>query len=421
MQSKSILNIMGLEDLAYWPLGVVFGLGFFSGFPLLLTSSTLQAWGADRGLSLVEIGALSWLGLPYLLKWAWAPLLDYYRFSQTHTGRHIWMMMAQVIIVIGLLSIALSSTHLMVWKISALIVVLASATQDLAIDAYRVELLSEREYGLGSALNMMGYRLAMMLSGGVLWVIADQVGWRWAYELSAGVMLFGLVWVALSPRTPWQRSVQAESVSLWRTAWSGLCRHDQIVAWLCLIVVYRLADAVVANLGGVFLLKHCQLSLSVVGVLYKVVGIVATILGALIGGIWLRKVNVKQVLWTGSVLQALSCLPYIGLAFWGTAVSLWAVSLTVAAECFCSGIATTALMVVLMRWCDKEHIMTQFAWLSALVAIPRVLLGPLVGQAAETFGWVGLWSGATVCALLSMLLLWGPLRGVKTPTHRAAQ
>ncbi|MBM93437.1 MAG: hypothetical protein CMF51_01630 [Legionellales bacterium] len=377
----------------------VFYFGFCSGFPLLLTSSTLQAWMADQGYSSVQIGWLSALGLPYVLKWSWAPILDRSRWSHNK-----WIIGLQYIMGIALWVLSIFKCYSIGWIAAAMIIAMGSATQDLAIDAYRMDLLTPENDRWGAACHTLGYRLGMMIAGGGLLIIADHLGWSRVYAMVAMIFCLG-AWVsAQSPRCQKTSMALTDTSSMWVRAWHHLSAVNQLIGWLCFILLYRVVDAAVANFGAVFLLKHCSLTLTEVGFLYKILGMSLLVFGALFGTILLKYVSLVHALRWGAILQCLSCIPYMYLAHLDHPVQSMVVFFAVGFECCAAGLAGTILMVLMMRWCHPNYRVTHFAWLSAIVALPRMVLGPVLGYAIDWMGWEMMWGIISVLAMGVMVL-----------------
>jgi len=346
-------------------------LGFSSGLPLALTGSTLQAWYTVSGASIVAIGMLSLVGQPYALKFLWAPFLD--RFIPPALGRRRgWIAIAQLTLVVALVIMALNNpnSHPTFLMVLALVVAFLSATQDIAIDAYRTDLLMPREWGLGAALNSGGYRIAMLVSGGMAMVLADHIGWQLTYFLMAGLVGLNVVVTYFAPplvgetvRCPMnlrQAVIEPFREFLSRDAAWGL---------LLFMVLYKLADAFVLVLGTAFLLRGIGFSLTDVGAIYKVVGLCAVLLGSFAGGVWMVRLSLYRALFMFGVLQGLSVIPFIALAIVGKSYNLMVLAIFV--EKFCNGLLGVAFIAFLMSLCDKRYTATQFALFSSLAVSGR--------------------------------------------------
>ena len=387
-------------------MAVMLLLGFSSGLPLALTTGTLQAWATVEGLDIKTIGFLTLVGSAYTLKFLWAPLMD--RFAPPLLGRRRgWILVTQLLLVAGIAVMgALSPAHaLPALAAMAVVVAFLSASQDIAFDAYRTDLLGARERGAGAAVSVLGYRLAMLVSGGLALVLADSfIGWRATYTLMASLMLVGAVaafW-APEPEAPVQapRTLQEAVTGPLREFLS----REGAVAVLVLIVLYKLGDAFAGSLTTAFLIRGVGFSASEVGAINKILGLVATIVGALAGGALMARLSLYGALMLFGILQAVT-----NLGFWLLAVTPKAyasMAMVVGLENLCGGMGTAAFVAFLMTLCKVRYSATQFALLSALAAIGRTYLaGPLSGPMVESLGWPAFFLCTVVIALPGLVLL----------------
>ena len=382
---------MGLQLKQYLSrrMLVIFMLGFSSGLPLALVGSLLQAWFRVSGIDIVAVGFLSLVGQPYVYKFLWAPLLD--RFRSPIFGfldrRRGWILTSQVLIILTIILMASLQPKSNPWLIGFLGMVLAviSATQDIAVDAYKVEILPVKERGLGAALAIEGYRLAMIVGGGLGFVLAEYVGWQSTYIIMALLMLIGMVGVWLGePSAVWQTTSNSNlSQEMFRSLKNFLSK-DQAVWLLALIVLYKLGDAMSHSLSSAFLLD-LGFSLTAIGTINKVVGLLATLIGVMFAGIIMTKINLFKTILFFGVLQGLTNLLYILLALSGKNYYLAVVVFFI--ENLCSGMGTSAFLAFLMSLCEKQHAATQFALLSSVSSFGRVYIGAVAGYLVKVFGW----------------------------------
>ncbi|MGE0334497.1 MAG: MFS transporter [Gammaproteobacteria bacterium] len=390
--------------------------GFASGLPLALTGSTLQAWFTQAGVDLKTIGAMSLIGLPYLYKFLWAPLLD--RYVPVRGGRRRgWLFVTQAILAAILLALAELSPARDLTMIVVLVATLAlmSATQDIVVDAYRAEVLPPDERGFGAGLSIAGYRLAMIVSGAGVLLLADARGFEDSLRALAVLMAasWGVTWWASEPP---EAPGTASSLRADLLASLGhLLRRPAFPALAALVVAYKLGDAFAGSLSMTFFLRGQGFSLTEIGATYKALGIAATLLGGIAGGLWMKRLGLyRALLWFG-LLQAIT-----NLGFWLLAVSgksLAGMIVVVALENLSGGMGTSALVALLISLCDRQFTATHFALLSALASMPRVLIGPFAGVAAE-WGWPTFFAGSLLLALPGLLLvaaLGRPLRALDTP------
>ena len=381
-------------------------LGFASGLPLALTGGTLQAWATVEGVPLQEIGFLTLVGAAYTIKFLWAPFID--RFAPPVLGRRRgWMLVTQLLLALSILAMGTlsPSSTLMPLAFLAVLVVFLSATQDIAFDAYCTDVLRKDERGAGAAVKVMGYRLAMIVSGGLALIMADQwIGWGNTYMVMGGLMLLSALatlWapepehVARAPRT--LREAVVEPLHEFFTRRGAL-------AVLLLIVLYKLGDAFAGALSTTFLIRGAGFTPTEVGTVNKVLGLAATIIGALAGGSLMSRWGLYRSLMAFGLLQAMS-----NLAYWLIAVSpknLWLMATGVGIENLCGGLGTASFVGLLMALCRQRFSATQFALLSALSAVGRTYLaGPLTPPLVEHLGWPGFFLVTVVIAVPGLVLL----------------
>jgi len=399
-------------------IAAVLLLGFSSGLPLALTAGTLQAWLAVENVDITTIGFFTLAGQPYIYKFLWAPFMD--RFAPPIFGRRRgWILVAQIALLVTIAFMGTLSPRETPWLLggTALVVAFLSASQDVVIDAYRTDVLHESERGAGAAISVMGYRIAMLVSGGLALVLADQVlGWSGMYLLMAVLMIIGMVatWFAPEPedagRSP--ATLGAAFVEPWREFFS---RHG---AWLLLllIVLYKLGDAFAGTLTTAFLIRGVGFSATEVGAINKALGLAATITGALMGGAWMAGLGLYRALMLFGILQAVTNLGFMALAMAGKNYSLMVAA--VAAENLCGGMGTAAFVALLMSLCNHRFSATQYALLSALAAVGRVYVGPVSGYLVVAVGWAPFFFFTFLMALPGLWLLW--LLRARLEPHREA-
>ena len=381
-------------------------LGFASGLPLALTGGTLQAWATIEQVSLQEIGFLTLVGTAYTLKFLWAPLVD--RYAPPWLGRRRgWMVLMQVLLALGLLAMGSLSPGKSLWLLAfvAVFVAFCSATQDIAFDAYRSDVLRKDERGAGAALSVLGYRLAMLVSGGLALILADQwLGWGSTYLLMAALMLLVALasfW-APEPEVPVQtpRSLKQAVLEPFREFFG----RPEAVTVLVLIVLYKLGDAFAGALSTTFLIRAAGYTATEVGTVNKLFGLAATIVGALAGGALMARLGLYRSLMLFGVLQAVS-----NLGFWVISVgphNVWLMAAGVGIENLCGGMGTAAFVALLMGLCNQQFSATQFALLSALSAVGRTYLaGPLTPQMVQVAGWPVFFLLTVLIALPGLWLL----------------
>jgi PAT family beta-lactamase induction signal transducer AmpG len=386
-------------------IGLLLLLGFASGLPLALTAGTLQAWLAVERIDLTTIGLFALVGQPYTYKFLWAPLMDRYQIPFLGRRRG-WLVVTQLGLLAMIAWMGSLSPQGSPWLLAgaALSVAFLSASQDIVFDAYRTDVLEADERGAGAAVSVLGYRIAMLASGGLALILADTwLGWQGTYFLMAALMLVGLAatWHAAEPPAP-PRAPHTLLEAVREPLAEYFSRHG---AWLMLILVilYKLGDAFAGSLTTAFLLRGPGFSLTEVGLVNKWLGIGATILGAVAGGALMSRLRLYRALLLFGLLQALTNLGFMLLAAAGKSHLLMIV--VVAAENLCGGMGTAAFVALLMAMCDQRFSATQYALLSALAAVGRVYVGPAAGALAATLGWVTFFLFTFVVALPGVAML----------------
>ncbi len=401
---NSILQVFQSRKMA-----ALLFLGFASGLPLLLTSKALQAWLTAEQVDLGAIGLLSLVGLPYSLKFLWSPFLD--RFIPPFLGRRRgWLIITQVGLMgaIALMSIHRPTQSLQLLAINALIITFLSASQDIAADAYRTDVLHPLEMGAGAAIFVLGYRIALLLTGGLAFVLADSLPWSTVYLLMSLLMGLGLGATLLAPE-PEKPQTPPETLlaAVYLPFTEFFQRHGwgRATAILIFIIFYRYGDALVNNMSTPFLLESTGLNFTSgeVGTIQGGMGLIATIVGTLVGGAILSKIGINRSLWVFGGLQALSNLAYFTLAQTGKNYAV--LVLTINVENFCGGLATAGFVAFLMSLCNPQFTATQYALLSSLMAVSRDILVAPAGELAKATGWSGFFLLSIVAAIPGLLLL----------------
>jgi PAT family beta-lactamase induction signal transducer AmpG len=386
-------------------IAVITFLGFSSGLPLALTSGTLQAWMAVAGVDLRTIGIFSLVGLPYTIKSLWSPFMD--RFVPPWLGRRRgWILITQVILMFSISVMAFGSPQRFPWILAALALSVAftSASQDIVIDAYRTDVLKERERGAGAAVFVMGYRIAMLVSGALALILSDYIGWRNTYLIMAAGLVIGIIATLLGPE-PEERVTPPFSL---QEAVFGPLRdyfsRNAAIPLILLIVLYKLGDAYAGVLTTAFLIKGIGFSASEVGTINKGFGLVSLIVGAMFGGSLMVRLGLFRSLLSFGVLQAVSNFSFVILAWVGKSYGM--LVFAVAFENLSGGMGTAAFVSLLMAMCNHRYTATQYALLSSLAALGRIFIGPTSGYLAEAFGWASFFFITTLVALPGLLLLW---------------
>ncbi|QOV24520.1 AmpG family muropeptide MFS transporter [Anabaenopsis elenkinii] len=405
---RSLVKVFGSRKMAALTL-----IGFSSGLPLYLTSRTLQAWMTVEQVDLGAIGLFSLVGLPYSLKFIWSPLLD--RFAVPILGRRRgWLITLQIglLIAIALMAWQQPKQALQLLAINAVAIAFLSASQDIAADAYRTDVLEELELGAGAAVYVLGYRVALLFTGSLALILADSLPWSSVYLLMSLGMAIGIIATLFAPEPKETRPPEslAAAVILPFGEFFGRQGILQAILILLFIVLYKLGDAFVNNMSTPFLLQT-GFTQSDIGAIQGGMGLIATIVGTLAGGAILSRIGLNRSLWLFGALQAVSNLAYYALANLGQNYS--ALVLTINIENFCGGLGTAAFVAFLMNMCNQRFSATQYALLSSFMAVSRDILVAPAGTLAKTTGWPLFFIISIVAAIPGLLLLpffapWNP-------------
>lgn len=389
-------------------LAIMLPLGFSSGLPLALTAGTLQAWLTVEGVDLKTIGIFTLVGLPYTLKFLWAPVID--RVVPPWFGRRRgWMLLTQLCVAVGLVLMALTSPRQQPERLAAfaLLVAFLSASLDIVFDAFRTETLQPYERGLGAAIWVNGYRIALLVAGAGSFVLADYVGWPLTYLTMAAVMAAGLLAVIVSPEPLTAADPPPTLVEAVGAPLREFFSRPQALAFVAVIVLYKLGDAFASSLQTAFFLGGVGFSATEVGTV-KGIGIAATLLGALAGGVMMTKRSLVHSLLIFGALQALSNLGFVVLALTGKSGGVLLAAVVV--ENLTGGMGTAAFVALVMSLCDPRYTATQFALLSSLEALGRVFAGRPSADLVQAVGWAQFFALTFVVALPGLWAVWR-LRG----------
>lgn len=413
-------------------------LGFSAGLPFLLVFSTLSAWLAQAGIQRSTIGLLSWVGITYSIKFFWAPVVDRLRLPLLYAllgRRRSWMLLAQLGMSAGLAGLALHDpvTELAKMIACALLVAFSSATQDIAIDAWRIEATEAERQGAMSAAYQLGYRIALIVAGAGCLFLAAEVGWRAAYFAMAGLALVGILTTLLVPEPEARASgtPQAEArVLAWiesRAHWPSSLRSGGAwfvgavvcpfmdffqrnglqlgVAILCFVGLFRLTDITMGSMANPFYLA-LGYTLKQVAAIAKFYGVILSIAGAFLGGLAVARYGASRSLMVGGILVILSNLGFAGLALYGQP-SVTGLALVISGDNLAAGFAGSAFIAYLSGLTNTAYTATQYALFSSLFTLPGKVLGGASGFVSEALGWPGFFVYTSLLGLPALgLIVW---------------
>ena len=408
-------------------------LGFSSGMPLLLTFSTLSIWLAEEGISKTAIGLFALVGMPYSLKFIWAPLIDRVRLpllTRWLGRRRGWAILTQLALMIAIVGLGSNDPANGAWAMAAwaMCVTFASASQDVVIDAYRVEILEERQYGAGAAMIVAGYRIGMLASGAGALYLAEAVSWFWVYGAMAALMVVGMLTILLNPEPESSRidspagAGRAGPLRWLREAvvepFAEFLRRGGWLPILLFVVFYKFGDSLAGIMANPFYVE-IGFSKAEIASVSKVFGLGATLVGGFLGGLLVVRRGIMQsLLWCG-LLQMFSNLMFAIQAMVGHDIAM--LSLTIAVENVAGGMGTAAFVAYLSSLCNIAYTATQYALLSSLMALARTALSAPGGAVAESTSWVSFFLITTIAALPGLMLLWWLIRRGIVPRSDLAE
>lgn len=397
MPNSSLLTV--LKSRRVWLLMAV---GFASGLPLWLTGVTLSAWMKNEGVNLKTIGIFSLVALPYTFKVLWAPLMD--RYTLPFLGRRRgWMLLTQVLLMGAIAAMGLVNPKdaPVAMACMAMVVTFLSASQDIVADAWRTDSLTTEERGLGNSLYVTGYRLGMLVAGGLAFILSDHLGWSRTYYVMGVLMGVGVVATLLAPEPQSVRPPRNLADAVVRP-FVDYFRREYALGVLAFLVLYKLGDAIAASMVTPFYIE-LGFSNTEIGALSKTLGMVATIGGGLLGGLLMVKLSMRRALFIFGAAQGLTNLAFLALALVGKNDVLLASAITV--DNVCTGLGVTAFTAFLMSLCHKSFSATQYALLSAMGTIANRLIGSVSGYLATWMGWPTFFGFTAAAAIPALVLL----------------
>ncbi len=379
--------------------------GFSSGLPLYLLLNLVPAWLKTEQIDLKAIGLLSLVQFPYTWKFIWSPLID--RFPILGLGRRRgWMLVSQLALVLAIATMGFLSPKESLWSIAYLAfgVAFFSASQDIVLDAYRREILTDQELGLGNSVHVNAYRIAGLIPGSLSLILADHLPWHWVFPITALFMLPGLMLTlvcnepqaARAPRTlreaviePFHEFMQRQGV-------------QNALLILAFIFLYKLGDSMATSLATPFY-QDIGFSKTEIGLIAKHAGLWPSVIGGMLGGIWMLRLGINRALWLFGVVQLLSILGFYWLA--GVGHDRMTLGFVIGFEAFGVGVGTAAFTAFIARTTDPRYTATQFALFTSLAAVPRTFFNASTGWLVESLGWQNFFLLCVLLAVPGMLLL----------------
>ncbi len=402
-----------------WRMLTMIGLGFSSGFPFLLVSGTLALWLTDSGVGLEMVGLFSLVKTPYSFKWVWSPLVDRLDipFFKRFGHRRGWAIFSQTMLLlfILLMSCIEPAQNIYILMFLALLTVFASATQDIVLDAYRVESFDNRDQAAGTAMFILGYRIGSVFSGAVALILASVLSWNQVYALMALGAVLGMVTIFFSKepkkskaKNPkfkgnlWQRLKNFYQTAVKSPIADFITRPSWFVV-LLFVMFYKLCDAymVPMTMPFYYALGFTKTQIAFVTKFY---GMAATIIGGILGGIIVNRFGIVKSLYLGSFLQGITTLMYVILADCGNDLPM--LMATISLDNLAGGMSTTAFVAYISSLCNTAYTATQYALLSSFMSLARDLLASTSGALVKVVGWQDFFIITTLMALPGVIILW---------------
>ncbi|MDB4039866.1 AmpG family muropeptide MFS transporter [Methylophilaceae bacterium] len=380
-------------------------IGFTSGLPFFIIISLLPAWLMNSGLELKAIALFSFIQLPYVLKFLWAPLFDGYSFSMGR--RRGWLIIFQVLLIasISMAGLLDPKSQIMTVAIISIAIAFFSASQDAVIDAYRRELLLDNELGLGTAIHVNGYRIAGLIPGSLALILADIFAWDLVFFITGLFMIPGIILTILikepllkvmPPKTIKEAVIEPFIEFINR---KGI---KEAILILLFIFLYKIGDSMATALATPFYMD-LGFSMTEIGVIAKTVGLWASIIGGILGGILMIKIGINRALWIFGFMQMFATLSFAWLAISGYSPLI--LGITVGLEFFAAGLGTTAFLAYIAKTTNPKFTATQFALFTGLSAVPRTITNASTGYLVEFFGWHNFFIFCSFIAIPGIILL----------------
>ena len=391
---------------------ILLTLGFSAGLPFLLVFSTLQAWLKEANVENVTIGFISWVAITYTLKFSWAPFLDRFNlpfFNIFFGRRRSWLIFSQImtgVSIFMLANITPNSENLLLFSFFAFLVAFFSATQDVALDAYRIEIGKKEEQGILGASYQLGYRVALITSGAFALVIADNYSFEISYKFMAALMMVGVFSTILAPEpSETAKKLEIKGNLLFALYIEPLrdllLRHKNAVLIIMLILLYRASDLSMAPMAMPFY-KDIGFTLTEIAYVAKTFGVIMSIVGVIIGGILWKKLGGINALLFGSIMIASTTLMFFLMSINEKNMDLFIA--TIALDNFTSGFAGTLMIAYLSSLTNKAYAGLQYAALFGLLMIPGKILAGFSGLFQEAFGYSGLFLASAAIGIPAILI-----------------
>jgi PAT family beta-lactamase induction signal transducer AmpG len=399
-------------------MAVIFLLGISSGFPSALLGSALGYWMKEVNVDIKTISFFSLVGIAYTLKFLWAPLIDKLNIpvlGKLMGRRKSWMLLTQLLMIFSIIKIGQIdlANQLELAALYCVILGFASASQDIVIDAYRVEILEKEEYGLGAASITFGWRVGSLVAGYFAFLLSSEAyGYSWSniYLLLSGLTLFGLFVSIFGPRPKIEKTLESKkTIKEWLSdavisPFSDFMKRKGWILFLLFVLLFKLGDAMMSGvLMGAFY-KDLGTDTAILANITKVYGFVSSVVGAFFGGYLITKIGLIRTLWIGAILQAATNLLFALLAQTGNDITL--LTTAIITDNFCGALATTAFVAFISGLCNLNYTATQYALLSALSSVGRTVISSFGGGIVEKTSWAEFFVITAVAAIPGIIALY---------------
>lgn len=380
-------------------------MGFVSGVPLLLTITLLQAWLTDEGIAKSTIGLFALVGLPYSLKFLWAPIFDKYIINALGRRRG-WLVVSQVALIISIVGLGMTNPSLSAINVAilALLVTFFSASQDIVIDAYRRESLLDEEQTLGASAYVLGYRIGALAAGAGGLILADLISYQFVYMIMASIMVIGVVTtiIADEPLQEDEPKTLKDAVIMPFTEFFDRKGFNSAVLILLFVLLYKVGDTMAHSLSTNFYLD-IGFTKTEIGTVVKVFGLIATLIGAFLGGLISLRIGLYKSLIIFGIFQAVATLGFSVLASVGNYISVLMVVISL--ENLAAGMGYTAYLAFMANMTNKEFTATQFALMTAIMSIPRTFFSGSSGFLVEILDWQIYFIFCSLIAIPALIIL----------------
>jgi PAT family beta-lactamase induction signal transducer AmpG len=380
--------------------------GFSSGLPLFVLYQLVPGWLRDQGVSLAEIGLFSLIGIPYVWKFIWSPLMD--RYSLGRLGRRrSWMLATQVLLLISITAFGWVNPVENIWSVAYLAAAVAffSASQDIVLDAYRRELLPDNELGLGNSIHVQAYRLSGLVPGSLAFILADHISWQSVFIVVAAFMVLGILMTLFIKELDTEKNAPKSLRDAVVLPFKDFIQSNGLKSagfTLAFLVLYKLGDNMATALQTPFFIDM-GFSKTEIGVIAKTSSLIAMTVGIIVGGIVMIKLSINRALWLFGFVQIASILGFAALAEIGH--NNYALAIAMGFEYLGVGLGTAAFTAFIARTTNPAFAATQIALFTALAVLPRTFANATTGFIVEQIGWTQFYFLCTALAVPGMLML----------------